>query len=79
MKTKLYSREQLKSIMAEILFNKTDKVTKITNESIINGSIFSGSRIGQLSLKEIALTESKIFPEYFGGSDQSLLCSPVIH
>jgi hypothetical protein len=34
--------------------NKTDKVTKITNESILNALFFSDSRLAQLALKEIA-------------------------
>ena len=68
MKTKLYSREALKSIVGEIFLNKTDKVTKITNESILNAMFFSDSRLAQLVLKEVALTESKIFPQYASGS-----------
>ena len=61
--TKLYTVEELKEIFVETLFNKTDKVTKISETSVLNGIAYGTAKIGQKVLKDIALIESHIFPD----------------
>lgn len=64
MNTKILTTEQLKSIFGEIFFNKQSKVTKIADESVNNALIFANSRLAQIAMKEIALIESNVFPQY---------------
>ena len=61
--TKLTTLEELKKIWVEILFNKTSKVTKISDESTLNGIAYGCAKIGQKALKDIAILESHIFPD----------------
>jgi hypothetical protein len=63
MRTKPLSIEALKEILSEIFFNKTDKVTKITDETVINADFFGTARIAQKAMKEIAVIEANIFPQ----------------
>lgn len=65
--TKLISVEELKSTFTEILLNKTDKITKITEGSVVNGASFGVAKIGQKIIKDIAVLESKIFPDTASG------------
>ena len=62
--TKLLTIEELKAIKGEIFFNKQSIVTKITDESVLNADLFADSRLAQIILKEIALNEATIFPDY---------------
>lgn len=61
--TRPTSRNELKEIFAEILFNKTDKVTKVSNNSVLNGIAYGVAAVGQKALKDIALIESHLFPD----------------
>lgn len=61
--TKISSLEELKSIFVEILLNKTDKVTKVSNDSVLNGVAYGCAKVGQKALKDIALVESHLFPD----------------
>lgn len=61
--TKLESIESLKRIWSELFFNKTNKVTKIADNSVLNGTAYGNAKIGQKALKDIALVESQLFPE----------------
>lgn len=61
--TRFTSVEELKQIFFELLFNSTDKVTKISNESSLNAIAYGVSKVGQKTIKEIALIESHLFPE----------------
>ena len=68
MNTTILTIEQLKGIWGEIFFNKQSKVTKITDESVVNAESFADSRLAQIALKEIALIESNVFPQFASGS-----------
>ena len=66
--TRFTSLGELKRIFFEILFNNTSKVTKATDESVINGVAYGVAKIGQKAIKDIALVESHLFPEFAFGS-----------
>jgi hypothetical protein len=68
MNTKILTTESLKAIWGEIFFNKQTKVTKITDESVNNAMCFADARLAQIALKEIALIESNVFPQYASGT-----------
>lgn len=68
MNTKILTVENIKAIWGEIFFNKQSKVTKITDESVLNANAFADSRLAQIDLKEIALIESNVFPQYASGT-----------
>lgn len=59
--TKPTSLSELKEIFVKILLNHTSKVTKISDESVLNGIAFGVSKIGQKALKDISLIEAHIF------------------
>lgn len=61
--TELTTIEELKQIFAEILMNHTNKVTKITDNSVLNGIAFGCAKVGQKAIKDIAILESHIFPD----------------
>lgn len=61
--TRFTSIEELKQIWYELLFNNTDKVTKVSNEAALNAIGYGIGKVGQKSLKEIAIIESHLFPE----------------
>lgn len=61
--TKITTIEELKQMWAEIVFNHTNKVTKITDNSVLNGIAFGIAKIGQKAIKDIAVLESHIFPD----------------
>lgn len=67
MKTQITSISELKNIALEILLSKTNKLSKISPNSIFNAVAFAISKIGQKALKEIALIESQLFPDYATG------------
>ena len=66
--TKLTTVEELKKIFSEAIINNTDKVTKISDESVLNAIAYGAGKLGQKSLKEIALVESHIFVDSAYGS-----------
>lgn len=61
--TRISTITELKQIFGEILMNKTSKVTKIADESIVNGVAYGVAKIAQKALKDIAIVESHIFPD----------------
>lgn len=65
--TKLVSVEEYKEIFVEILINKTDSVTKVSDGSVLNGVSYGVAKIAQKINKDIALLESKIFPDTASG------------
>ena len=67
--TKIYTVEQLKSLIAELFYNKTTRVTAASDESVINALFYGAAKIGQKAMKDIALVESHIFPQYAYGSN----------
>lgn len=65
--TKLTPIEDFKSIFAEILFNKTDKITKTSSGSVNNAIAFGNAKLGQKITKDIAALEARIFPDFSYG------------
>lgn len=55
--------EEIKEIQAKILFSRTDKVTKISDGSVLNGILFGTSKTAQKALKDIVLVQSHFFPK----------------
>lgn len=68
MKTRVSSVTELKNIATEIILNKTNKLSKLSAGSIFNAVTYTIAKIGQKVLREIALIESQLFPEYAVGS-----------
>lgn len=63
MNTRVSTTEELKKIFVEIFLNKTDRVTKVSDQSVVNGISYGIAKIGQKAIKDIALIESHLFPE----------------
>ncbi len=67
MNTKLLTIEQIKQIISEIALSKTDKVTKISEGSVLSGIMYGVSKISQKAIKDIAIIESHNYPEFAYG------------
>ena len=61
--TKVQTIEQLKLLFLEVLLNKTDKLSDISDNSILNATAFGVSKVAQKCMKDIAIVESHIFPD----------------
>ena len=44
----------LKNLFIEIFFNKTDKVSDISDNSVVNATAFGIAKIAQKALKDVA-------------------------
>jgi hypothetical protein len=65
--THIYTIEKLKSLIMELFYNKQNRVTAASDESVINANFFGVAKVGQKAMKDIALVESHIFPQYAYG------------
>lgn len=65
--TRIQGVPELKKIFIEVLLNKTNKITKVANQSILNGIAYGVAKIGQKAMKDIAITETHLFPEFAFG------------
>jgi hypothetical protein len=65
--TQITTLEELKQMFVELLLDKTDKVTKVTDGSVLNGFAFGTAKLGQKVLKDVAIIESHIFPDSAAG------------
>jgi hypothetical protein len=61
--TKITTVDELKQIFTEILLNKTDKISDISNESVLNAIAYGCSKLAQRMLVNQAVVESHIFPD----------------
>ncbi len=68
METKVLTTSTLKELITEIFYGKQDKVTKVTDNSAINGIFYAQAKIGQKALVEIANVEGMLFPEFATGT-----------
>lgn len=68
MKTKVSSITELKGIVTEFILNETNKLSKLSVGSIFNAVAYGIAKIGQKALREIAIVESQLFPEYAVGN-----------
>lgn len=66
--TKIYTIEKLKSLIAELFYNKTTRITAASDESVINALFYGIAKVGQKAMKDISLVESHIFPQYAYGT-----------
>lgn len=60
--TRVTTINELKQIFVEVLLNKTNKVSKVSSQSVLNGVAFGVAKIAQKALKDIAIVESHLFP-----------------
>lgn len=67
--TKILSRARLKQLWLELLLNKTDKVSDISDNSVTNAMAYGAAVVGQKCLKDIAVLESQILPDSAVGED----------
>lgn len=68
METKIYSIDEIKNLFLQELLNKTNgKISKISDHSVLNGMAYGFAKVFQKSMKDIALLESELFPEYAYG------------
>jgi hypothetical protein len=61
--TRFLPIEEAKQIFYELFLNSTDAVTKIANESTLNGIAYGAAKLFQKSVAETAVVESHLFPE----------------
>lgn len=61
--TKITSVEELKQIFLEIFLNKTDKVSDVSDESVLGGLAYGCAKLGQRTLTNQAIIEGHIFPD----------------
>jgi hypothetical protein len=61
--TKITTVQELKQMFLEIFLNKTDKVTDISQESVLNAIAFGCAKIGQKVLTNLAVAEGHLFPD----------------
>lgn len=69
--------EDLKQTIAEITFSRTDKVTKITDGSVLNGFFYGMAKTAQKTLKDVALAQSRLFPDDAYGDDLDEVASTL--
>jgi hypothetical protein len=55
--------ETIKNLWTELFLNKTDKVSDISDNSVLNATAFANSKVAQKAIKDIAIVESQLFPE----------------
>ena len=55
--------ETLKNLWSELFLNKTDKVSDISDNSVLNATAFANSKVAQKAIKDIAIVEAQLFPE----------------
>ena len=53
----------LKELWVKTLLSRTDKVTKITDGSILNAISYADTKLSQKALKDIALAQSHFYPD----------------
>lgn len=57
----------LKNLWIEVFLNKTDKVSDITDNSVLNAVAYASSKVAQKAIKDVAIVEAQIFPETAAG------------
>ena len=59
----------LKNLFLEIFLNKTDKVTDVSDNSVLNATAFGVAKVAQKCLKDITIVAARIFPDEASGED----------
>ena len=57
------SVDKIKEIIVKILLSRTDKVTKVSDGSVLSGTAYGNAKVGQKALKDIALGQSHFYPD----------------
>ncbi|MCK9544422.1 MAG: baseplate J/gp47 family protein [Novosphingobium sp.] len=65
--TKPLSISRLKQLWLEFFLNKTDKVSDISDNSVLNATAYANSVIAQKAMKDISVVESQIMPDSANG------------
>ena len=55
--------EQRKKLFAEILLNKTDKINKISDNSVLSGISYGNAKVSGKAEKDIAVALAQLFPD----------------
>ena len=63
------SISKLKQLFLEIFINKTNRVTDISDNSVLSATSFGVAKVAQKALKDIAIVEAKLFPDNATGND----------
>lgn len=63
------SLSKLKQLWLELFLNKTNKVSDISDNSVLNATAYGVAKIAQKALKDIAVVESQIMPDSASGGD----------
>lgn len=66
--TEIQTIAELKALYLETFLNHTNKVSKISDLSVLNAHSFGIAKIFQKDLKDAAIIESQIFPELSSGT-----------
>lgn len=61
--TKIYTQEELERVIVETILNNTDKVTKVSDESVLSAFSYAMAKVAQKALKEVALVEAHLLPD----------------
>lgn len=69
MRIQVLTLSKLKQLFLELFINKTDKVSDVSDNSVLNGVAFGVAKVAQKCLKDIAVVESQIMPDSASGSD----------
>lgn len=65
--TRISTITELKQLFIEILMNNTGKVSKVSDESVVNAVAYGVAKLTQKVNKDVAVIESLIFPESASG------------
>lgn len=57
------SIENLKNLWIEIFLDSTNKVSNIADGSVLNATAFGTAKVAQKAIKDVAITEAKLFPD----------------
>lgn len=69
MANKITTIAKLKQLFIEIFLNKTDKVSDVSDDSVLNATAYGVAKVAQKALKDIAIVTSRIFPDTATGAD----------
>lgn len=67
--TRITTVTELKQLLTEIILNNTDKVSKISDESVLNAVVYGVAKIAQRQNKDTAIIEGQLFPELATGTN----------
>ena len=69
MLTRVTSVARLKQLFIETFLNKTNRVSDVSDNSVLSATGYGVAKVAQRALKDIAVSESRIFPRDATGTD----------